>query len=226
MGIDRALLMIGACLLLAGCFAPGSGTVPRFASSRQDARIVTSVSTEFDRSDVPHGDPIHTYDAAVLFNVSQFDPQSGRASTSTSERLAEYSQFLRGSDFNRFQVAWGGVESGYYLIGRVSQDTSKSLALVCVANDGSLLPGVVPVQVRAGETVYFGHVVLTMKVWPAPDGGVSHPARIVGIRVEDRPVGIENHLRASGIDPARVRFDSRLSAGCRLTQVIQTFRFR
>lgn len=224
MEIRTALAAIGLCALLGACFAPGSGTVPRLASGSTDARIVTSVSTEFDRSAVPGADRIHSYDAAALFNVSRYDTGSRRLATPASERLAEYSQHLAGSDFNAFQLAWGGVESGLYTISRVFQDAGKSLALTCITNEGTLLPGVIPTPVRPGETVYFGHVVLTVKVWPAVGGGVSYPAKIVGIRLIDRPPGLDAELRKAGLDPASVRFVPHPDAGCRLAEVQQTFR--
>lgn len=219
-----ALRIAFLCCFLAGCFAPGSGTVPRFASSRMDSRIVTSVSTEVERSAVPHNNRIHSYDAAALFNVSRYDDRTRRLATPASERLAEYSQHLAGSDFNEFQLAWGDVESGLYTISRVFQDAGRSLALTCMTNEGTILPGVVPTPVHPGDIVYFGHAVLTLKVWPAAAGGVSHPARIVGIRVMDRPPGLEAELRKAGMDPARLRFVAHPGTGCRPAEIQQTFR--
>lgn len=215
----RALWFAGLCGFLTGCFAPGSGTVPRLSSARSDARVVTSVSTEIDRSAVPHNNRIHRYDAQVRFNVARYDPQTRHLTTPATELFPEYSQFLNGSDFNEFQLAWSGVPSGTYTISRVYQDAPVSQALSCVSDDGTLLPGVIPVPVNPGDVVYFGHVTITMKVFPAIDGGVTHPAKLVGIRFESRPAGLDAELRKAGIDPAGVRFIPHVDSGCRLGSV-------
>lgn len=223
--MKQIIVLTAAALLVSGCSNGSSGTVPQLFGGSTDAWIVTSVSTEFDRSAVPHDDPIHTYDAAVLFNVAAVDPGSGRTLSPVQERLSEYSQFLSGSQFNDFQLAWSGVRSGSYAISRVFQDAARSVAMTCTTNDGRLLPGVSATPVRPGEAVYFGHMVLTMRVLPTQRGDVTHPAHLVDVRYVARPPGIEAQLRRADIDPARVRFISGLDVGCRKTALKRTLGF-
>lgn len=219
----RILLVILLSAALTGCISTGRGTVPTFGSAATDARILTSVSTVIDRSAVPHHNRIHTYDAFVRFSVGRYDPQTRRLVTSATELNSDYTQFLSRSDFNGFRLAWSEVASGLYTITRVYQDSPVSLALTCTTNDGALLPGVIPVPVNSGDFVYFGHVTITLKVDPAIDGGVTHPARLAAIHFEDRPAVLDAELRQAGIDPASVRFIRNVDGGCKTGLVKRSF---
>ena len=186
----------------------------RFAEP--DAWIVTTVETELDRSNVPDAGTIHTYDASVIVDVAKVDLAMGKSSARLNDQPTEYTHGLLGADFNKFRTKLASVSSGNYIIGKIYQAVANSIALVCVNRDGSLLPGVRPIAIAKGETVFFGHVVLTMKLDPLPRGDVAYPAKLVGIRYEPRPAGIERRLAAAGIDTSTVRFVSGATAGCRM----------
>jgi hypothetical protein len=172
-----------------------------------------SMETKLDRSRVPSDAVIHFLDLTMGADFAELEAGAGETPTKIDKKGSVFGFRIRGSDFARFQVKKVAVSSGLYSLHWIFQPRGRALG--CMDNAGRLLPGVKPVAVEKGKTVYIGHIVMGVRVFPNENDEVSYPAALVYLDQQAPPADINDRLRAAGIDPGNVVRVPGALAACR-----------
>jgi len=138
----------------------------------------------------------------------------------------EHSQLIRGARFGEIQIKKTGVDVGSFSAIGLSRLKTRALpspsrapqrptSIVCFENKNELRKNVPIIEVGHGETAYFGHMEITLKLLPPENASGVHPAVVTKIRHLNAPQNFDQLLREAGIDTKRVKRINKATQGCR-----------